>query len=83
MFKRTLLRGTAVVASALLIAVFAAHAHSPYDTVVVTRHYDAGGVLVGVEAMGPCGFALYGATGASSSTELILCRDIDRVELPY
>ncbi|KAB8189498.1 hypothetical protein FKV24_009245 [Lysobacter maris] len=45
MFKRTLLRGTAVVASALLIAVFAAHAHSPYDTVAVTRHYDAGGVL--------------------------------------
>ena len=83
MHTRKMLRGLALAALALSVSIFAAQAYSPYDSVSVTSHYDANGNLVGVEAFGPCGFSLYGSTGAYSQSEVITCGELDQVELPY
>ncbi len=67
----------------LALTATAAYAYWPWESVSVTSHYDANGGLVGVEAYGPCGFPLYGTTGASSTNRVISCEDIDQVELPF
>ena len=69
--------------AALLLTTVSAQAYSPYESVSVTSHYDANGTLVGVEAYGPCGFSLYGTTGAYSTNRVITCGEIDEVELPF
>lgn len=53
------------------------------ESVSVTSHYDANGALVGVEAVGSCGFALVGETGVTSSQQLYDCDHIDDIPLPF
>lgn len=69
--------------AALLLTTVSAQAYGPEESVSVTSHYDANGALVGVEAYGPCGFPLYGSTGAYSTQRVISCGEIDEVELPF
>ncbi|MFD0726038.1 hypothetical protein [Lysobacter brunescens] len=78
--RRVLLTGTF---AAVLSASAAALAYWPWETITVTSHYDANGALVGVEAVGACGFPLVGERGATSSQQTYTCDDLDEIPLPF
>ncbi len=60
-----------------------AWAYGPWEAVSVTSYYDANGGLVGVEAVGSCGFSLVGETGVSSNNQMYSCGDIGDIPLPF
>ncbi len=73
---------TAVFLATAAVSV-SALAYWPWEAVSVTSHYDANGGLVGVEAVGACGFPLVGETGVSTSQQMYSCSDINNIPLPF
>ncbi len=61
----------------------AAWAYWPWESISVTSHYDADGALVGVEAVGACGFPLVGQTGSSTMQRMYRCDQLDEIEMPF
>jgi hypothetical protein len=60
-----------------------AWAYWPWESISVTSHYDANGSLVGVEAVGACGFPLVGQTGASTIQRMYSCDQLNEIEMPF
>lgn len=75
-----------VLAAAFLVSMavsLSALAYWPWETVSVTSYYDTNGALVGVEAVGACGFPLIGETSDRPDPEMYLCSEIDNIPLPF
>jgi hypothetical protein len=73
----------AMACLAAMTVSLSAWAYWPAESVSVTSYYDANGGLVGVEAVGACGFSLIGETGVRSSQQLYSCDDINDIPLPF
>jgi len=68
---------------ATMVVSLSALAYWPWEQISVTSHYDANGGLIGVEAVGACGFPLIGETGASSNQQMYSCSQLDQIEMPF
>lgn len=66
-----------------MVVSLSAWAYSPWESISVTSHYDANGSLVGVEAVGACGFPLVGQTGANTIQRMYRCDQLNEIELPF
>lgn len=66
-----------------LVVSLSAWAYSPWESISVTSHYDANGSLVGVEAVGACGFPLVGQTGANTIQRMYRCDQLNEIEMPF
>ncbi|MFZ2752352.1 MAG: hypothetical protein WAZ48_02790 [Lysobacteraceae bacterium] len=78
--RRFVLAATFLATAAVSLSALA---YWPWEQISVTSHYDANGGLLGVEAVGACGFPLVGETGASSSQQMYSCSQIDQIEMPF
>ncbi len=78
--RRFVLAATFLITAAVSLSALA---YWPWEQISVTSHYDANGSLVGVEAVGACGFPLVGNTGASSSQRMYSCSQVDQIEMPF
>jgi hypothetical protein len=78
--RRFMLAATFLITAAVSLSALA---YWPWEQISVTSHYDANGGLVGVEAVGACGFPLVGETGASSSQQMYTCSQINQIEMPF
>lgn len=66
-----------------MVVSLSAWAYWPWESISVTSHYDANGSLVGVEAVGACGFPLVGQTGASTIQRMYSCDQLNEIEMPF
>lgn len=66
-----------------MVVSLSAWAYWPWESISVTSHYDANGSLVGVEAVGACGFPLVGQTGASAIQRMYRCDQLNEIEMPF
>lgn len=66
-----------------MVISLSAWAYWPWESISVTSHSDANGSLVGVEAVGACGFPLVGQTGASAIQRMYRCDQLDEIEMPF
>lgn len=66
-----------------MVVSLSAWAYWPWESISVTSHYDANGSLVGVEAVGACGFPLVGETGASTIQRMYNCDQLNEIEMPF
>lgn len=66
-----------------MVVSLSAWAYWPSESISVTSHYDANGSLVGVEAVGACGFQLVGQTGASAIQRMYSCDQLNEIEMPF
>ena len=66
-----------------MVVSLSAWAYWPWESISVTSHYDANGSLVGVEAVGACGFPLVGQTGASVIQRMYRCDQLNQIEMPF
>ena len=80
MFRRCMPAATFLAATAVSLSVWA---YSPWETIYVTSYYDANSGLVGVEAVGACGFSLVGERAASSSQRAYRCDQLNEIEMPF
>lgn len=78
--RRFVLTATFLATAAVSLSALA---YWPWEQISVTSHYDANGGLVGVEAVGACGFPLIGETGASSSQQMYSCSQLNQIEMPF
>lgn len=78
--RRFVLAATFLITAAVSLSVLA---YGPWEQISVTSHYDANGSLVGVEAVGACGFPLVGETGVSSSQRMYSCSQLNQIEMPF
>ena len=85
MIRRSTRRRPAMMAVFLttMAVSISAWAYWPWETIYVTSHYDSNGGLVGVEAVGACGFSLIGETGTSSSQQAYRCDQLNQIEMPF
>ncbi len=79
-FRRPAMTAAFLAAMALSLSVWA---YSPWETIYVTSHYDGNGALVGVEAVGACGFPLIGETGTSTTQRAYYCNQLNEIEMPF
>lgn len=66
-----------------MVLSLSAWAYWPWESISVTSHYDANGSLVGVEAVGACGFPLVGQTGANTIQRMYRCDQLNEIEMPF
>ncbi|NOT86640.1 MAG: hypothetical protein HOP03_00485 [Lysobacter sp.] len=78
--RRFVLAATFLATAAVSLSALA---YWPWEQISVTSHYDSNGSLVGVEAVGACGFPLVGETGAGSSQRMYRCDQVDQIEMPF
>lgn len=78
--RRRLLALSCLAGLAVSVSAWAFH---PWESISVTSHYDANGSLVGVEAVGSCGFALVSQTGVSSSQQMYTCDRFNDIPFPF
>ncbi len=79
-FRRPAMMAAFLAAMAVSLSVWA---YSPWETIYVTSHYDGNGSLVGVEAVGACGFPLIGETGTSTTQRAYYCSQLNEIEMPF
>ena len=80
MFRRCMLAATFLATAAVSLSAWA---YWPWETIYVTSYYDANGGMIGVEAVGACGFSLIGEQSASSGQQAYRCDQLNQIEMPF
>ncbi len=75
--------GVSMAALAGPLSTYSPSTYWPWESISVTSHYDGNGALVGVEAVGACGFSLIGDTGTSTIQRSYSCDQLNEIEMPF